>query len=98
MGGNGKVLKCGISEKQLIIGLFRWEFGTWGLKDYLHMYVTAFHAKLLEFSLGSFDAAFKETLTKSYCSLSFHANLTKYHGKYCNHRELQALALLAMCN
>ncbi len=91
MGVNGKILKCGISWKRLIVERNGWKFGTRGttvniykvhlMPDSLSlvwghsMHLAKFH--MLKFSKG-------------YCSYSFNSISTKLYCKYVGHDGIQA--------
>ena len=92
MGVNGKIVKCSISWKRLIVEQNRWKFGTRGstvhicrvllMPDSLHL-VWGHSVHFARFPMLRFS--------KCYSSPSFHSTSTKFYCKYVGHKGFQSV-------
>ena len=98
IGVYGKILKCAISWKRLIVEQNGWQVGNRGLM-YCMCRVLFMSDSLSSVWCHSVHRAKFLMLgtSKDFSSHSFHSISTKLYGKYGNQWGVQATALLAIC-
>ncbi len=98
MWPNGKILKCAISWKRLIVELSGVKFRTHIPMHCILVYIGCFHVWFFEFSLGSFDALCKIHDVKTFKRLTaatlFLSNFNQTLEKECNWGKYSLLPVL----
>ena len=98
MGVNGKILKCAISWKQLIIEQNGRKFGTQGTTvDLCRVLFMPESLSLVWGHLVHFVKFAMLRFSKGYCCHSFHSISGKLYCKYVGHEGIQAVTVLAIC-
>ncbi len=93
MGANGKILKCWISWKRIIIEINGWKFGSRGPRNCTCwvLFVSHFFTLVMEACIFDRFAKFLMLRFSGYGSHSFHWVAAKLYGKYGGQGRIQAI-------
>ena len=91
---NGKILKCGMSWKRLIVERNGWKFGTRGTTVHIYRVLLMPNSLSLVWGHSVHFAKFPMLrFSKAYCSPSFRLISTKFYYKYGGHKGIQAVTV-----